>query len=58
MILDFLARLIAEILARNLGNPRSWQEIQDYPRSWQENQDAKHWGYRGYTSLNPNTEVS
>ena len=54
--LDFLARLIAKILARNLRNPRSWQQmkkihdlgkkfkiIQDYPRSWQENQDTKHW---------------
>ena len=54
--LDFLARLIAKILARNLRNPRFWQQmkkiqdlgkifkiIQDYPRSWQENLDAKQW---------------
>ena len=54
--MDFLARLIAKILAINLKDPRSWQQmkkiqdlgknfkiIQDYPRSWQENQDAKHW---------------
>ena len=56
MIMDFLAGLIAKILARNLRDTRSWQQMkknqdlgkqfeitQDYPRSWQENQDAKHW---------------
>ena len=53
--LDFLARLIIKIMARNLRNPRSLQELEKYPRycqkikniqdyrkSWQENQDAKH----------------
>ena len=30
--LVFLAIIIAKILARNLSNPKSWQEIEDYPR--------------------------
>ena len=67
--LDLLARIIAKILARNLKNPRFWQEmrkiqdlgkkfkiIQDYPRSWQENQDAKHWVFISKRKCNRNRE--
>ena len=37
--LDFLARIIAKILKRNLKSPRSWQQMKKNPRSWQKIQD-------------------
>ena len=39
IFLDFLAREMATILVRNLGNPRSWQEMIKNPWSWQEIED-------------------
>ena len=58
------------MLARNLINPRSWQQknkiqdlgkkfkiIQDYPRSWQENQDAKHWATSELNRIEPSKNV-
>ena len=38
-------RKFLKFSAKNLPNPRSWQEVQnipDYLESWQENQGAKH----------------